>query len=98
MYVYYNIGEFYKQYNIYMELFISYYRTSKRLKEGTVTISYPLCRKDSQRPNIKKKIKKDFRYYNQIHIVVSITKIRSNLHCNVDLTLKIQCHFNIKAS
>ena len=55
MYVYYNIGEFYKQYNIYMELLISYYRTSKRLKESTVTISYPLCCKAFQRPNIKKK-------------------------------------------
>ena len=58
MYVYYNIGEFYKQYKICMELFISYYRTSKRLKEGTVIIFYPLCHKASQRPNIKKKIKK----------------------------------------
>ena len=58
MYVYYNIREFYKQYNIYIELLISYYRTSKRLMEVAVTISYPLCRKASQCPNIKKKIKK----------------------------------------
>ena len=58
LYIYYNIGEFYKQYDIYMELFISYYRTSKRLEEGTVIIFYPLCRKASQCPNIKKKIKK----------------------------------------
>ena len=60
MYAYYNIGEFYKQYDIYMELFISYYRTSKRLEEGTVIIFYPLCCKASQRPNINKK--KDFRF------------------------------------
>ena len=38
------------------------YRTSKRLREGAMTPSYPLCRKASQRPNIKKKIKKDFRF------------------------------------
>ena len=56
MYAYYNIGEFYKQYDIYMELFISYYRTSKRLEEGTVIIFYPLCCKAFQRPNIKKKV------------------------------------------
>ena len=62
MYAYYNIGEFYKQYDIYMELFISYYRTSKRLEEGTVIIFYILCHKVSQLPNIKKKIKKDFRF------------------------------------
>ena len=60
MYIYYNIGEFYKQYDIYMELFISYYRTSKRLKEGTVIIFYPLCHKASQLTNIKKKKRKKF--------------------------------------
>ena len=56
MYAYYNIGEFYKQYDIYMELFISYYRTSKRLEEGTVIIFCPLFCKAFQRPNIKKKV------------------------------------------
>ena len=60
MYVYYNIGEFYKQYDIYIELLISYYRTSKKFEEGTVIIFYPLCCKASQLPNIKKKKRKNF--------------------------------------
>lgn len=34
------------------------YRTSKRLREGAVTPSYPLCRKASQCPNIKKNKRK----------------------------------------